>query len=136
MESYMIFAKNNLWMIVILCVACSATADTVSKSIMEGKDAWLLKVIMVACAISTYIFFGTVASVKGLSVASSVTNGLVVIVPIIIGLVFLQEWKKISWWELAGMVVVVMGILLIAFGGNKHDPPNEAQLPPAEVRQG
>jgi hypothetical protein len=67
-----------------------------------------------------FLSFGYVGSHFGLAKASSLTNTLVVIGPIVVGIFFRGELRQLSALELAGMALAVTGIVLLtAF--NSHE---------------
>ena len=64
-----------------------------------------------------FLAFGYVGSHFGLAKASSLTNTLVVIGPLLIGIIFRGELRQLSAVEMVGMVLAVAGIVLLtAFG--------------------
>jgi hypothetical protein len=68
---------------------------------------------MVMIAPLVYGTFGLVGSFYGLSVAASIINSLVVVGPVIVGLVFRDEWEKMHWQVYLGMACILVGITLI-----------------------
>jgi drug/metabolite transporter (DMT)-like permease len=60
-----------------------------------------------------FLSFGYVGSQFGLAKASSLTNTLVVIGPIFVGIFFRGELRQLSAVEVAGMALAVAGILLL-----------------------
>ena len=60
-----------------------------------------------------FLAFGSVGSHFGLAKASSLTNTLVVIGPILVGIIFRGELRQLSAVELAGIVLALAGITLL-----------------------
>ena len=107
--------KNILlspWFAVFLCAALSTLADTLGTVWWEQKKTWVLLAIL---GLSPLVFlaFGYVGSHFGLAKASSLTNTLVVIGPILVGILVRGELRQLSLVELAGMALAVSGIALL-----------------------
>jgi drug/metabolite transporter (DMT)-like permease len=107
--------KNFLlspWAAVLACAALSTLADTLGTSWWEQKRLWMLLAIL---GLSPLVFlaFGYVGSHFGLAKASSLTNTLVVIGPILVGIIFRGELRQLSAVELAGIVLALAGIALL-----------------------
>jgi len=107
--------KNLLlspWSAVLACAALSTLADTLGTVWWEQKKPWILFAVL---GISPLVFlaFGYVGSHFGLAKASSLTNTLVVIGPILVGIVLRGELRQLSAVELAGMGLAVAGIALL-----------------------
>jgi multidrug transporter EmrE-like cation transporter len=107
--------KNLLlspWAAVLACAALSTLADTLGTSWWEQKRLWMLLAIL---GLSPLVFlaFGYVGSHFGLAKASSLTNTLVVIGPILVGIIFRGELRQLSAVELAGIVLALAGIILL-----------------------
>jgi multidrug transporter EmrE-like cation transporter len=107
--------KNLLlspWSAVLACAALSTLIDTVGTFWWEQKRMWMLLVVV---GISPLVFlaFGYVGSHFGLAKASSLTNTLVVIGPILVGIIFRGELRQLSAVEVAGIVLALAGITLL-----------------------
>ena len=107
--------KNLLlspWPAVLACAALSTLTDTLGTVWWEQKKTWMLLAIL---ALSPLVFlaFGYVGSHFGLAKASSLTNTLVVIGPILVGILFRGELRQLSAVEVAGMALAVAGIVLL-----------------------
>ena len=100
------------WSAVLICAALSTLADTLGTVWWEQKKTWILLAIL---GISPLVFlaFGYVGSHFGLAKASSLTNTLVVIGPILVGIFFRGELRQLSFAELVGMALAVTGIVLL-----------------------
>ena len=109
------------WIIVLACVALSTLCDTTSTMYWE-KKSWLLFFVTLFASPLVFLCFGYVGSKYGLSVASSLTNSLVVIGPILVGLLVRQEWKSVSLPQIAGMVCIILGITLIVIFKSSPEP--------------
>ena len=104
------------WFAVMACAILSTIADTLGTTWWEEKKMWMLLGIL---GLSPLVFlaFGYVGSHFGLAKASSLTNTLVVIGPLLIGIIFRGELRQLSAVEMVGMVLAVAGIVLLtAFG--------------------
>ena len=100
------------WLMVLLCAALSTLADTLGTVRWEQKKMWVL-VAVIGIAPFVFLAFGYVGSHFGLAKASSLTNTLVVIGPILVGIFFRGELRQLSAVELAGMAMAVTGIVLL-----------------------
>ena len=100
------------WSAVLACAALSTLVDTLGTVWWEQKKTWILLAIL---GISPLVFlaFGYVGSHFGLAKASSLTNTLVVIGPILVGILFRGELRQLSLVELLGMALAVAGIVLL-----------------------
>ena len=100
------------WSAVLICAALSTLADTLGTVWWEQKKIWILLAIL---GISPLVFlaFGYVGSHFGLAKASSLTNTLVVLGPILVGIFYRGELRQLSFVELVGMTLAVGGIVLL-----------------------
>ena len=107
--------KNLLlspWSAVLACAALSTIADTLGTTWWEQKKLWMLLAI-VGLSPLVFLTFGYVGSQFGLAKASSLTNTLVVIGPILVGIFLRGELRQLSAVEVAGMALAVAGIILL-----------------------
>lgn len=107
--------KNLLlspWSAVLACAALSTVADTLGTVWWEQKKLWVL-LAMIGLAPLVFLAFGYVGSHFGLAKASSLTNTLVVIGPILVGILLRGELRQLSLPEMLGMVLAVAGIALL-----------------------
>ena len=107
--------KNLLlspWSAVLACAALSTIADTLGTVWWEQKKLWVL-LTMIGLSPLVFLAFGYVGSHFGLAKASSLTNTLVVIGPILVGILFRGELRQLSPVELLGMGLAVAGIALL-----------------------
>lgn len=107
--------KNLLlspWSAVLLCAVLSTLVDTLGTVWWEQKRIWVLMAIL---GVSPLVFlaFGYVGSHFGLAKASSLTNTLVVLGPILVGIFLRGELRQLSTLELAGMGLSIGGIVLL-----------------------
>ena len=107
--------KNLLlspWSAVLACAALSTLADTLGTVWWEQKKTWILLAVL---GLSPLVFlaFGYVGSHFGLAKASSLTNTLVVIGPIVVGIALRGELRQLTAVELVGMGLAVAGIALL-----------------------
>jgi len=118
------------WSAVVACAALSTLVDTLGTVWWEQKRLWVLLAIvglspscfwpsamslLAILGLSPLVFlaFGYVGSHFGLAKASSLTNTLVVIGPILVGIIFRGELRQLSAVELAGIVLALAGITLL-----------------------
>jgi multidrug transporter EmrE-like cation transporter len=100
------------WSAVLACAALSTLVDTLGTVWWEQKRLWVLLAI-VGLSPLVFLAFGYVGSHFGLAKASSLTNTLVVIGPILVGIIFRGELRQLSAVELAGIVLALAGIALL-----------------------
>ena len=107
--------KNLLlspWSAVLTCAALSTVADTLCTLWWEQKKLWVL-LSMLGLAPLVFLAFGYVGYHFGLAKASSLTNTLVVLGPILVGILLRGEMRQLSPVELVGMGLAVAGIVLL-----------------------
>jgi hypothetical protein len=107
--------KNLLlspWSAVLACAALSTVTDTLGTTWWEQKKLWMLLAI-VGLSPLVFLAFGYVGSHFGLAKASSLTNTLVVIGPILVGIIFRGELRQLSAVEVVGISMAVAGIVLL-----------------------
>ena len=107
--------KNILlspWSAVLICAALSTLADTLGTLWWEKKEIWHLAAILLL-APAVFLSFGYVGSHFGLAKASSLTNTLIVIGPILVGVLFRGELRQLSGIEIFGISLAVAGIALL-----------------------
>ena len=100
------------WFAVLACATLSTLADTLGTVWWEQKRTLILWAVL---GISPLVFlaFGYVGSQFGLAKASSLTNTLVVIGPILVGIFFRGEFRQLRPLEMAGIALAVAGIVLL-----------------------
>ncbi len=105
--------ETLVWAMIVLTVVLSTAADTLSTYYWElhSNSLLLAALVLSPCA---YLCFGYVGARFGLSVASSLTNSLIVLGPISYGLLFRDEWRKVTAPQYVGMCCIVVGISLVA----------------------
>ncbi|NDE85647.1 MAG: hypothetical protein EB056_06480 [Verrucomicrobia bacterium] len=101
------------WAVVLLCALLSTLTDTLGTLWWEKKD---LSILLVTVFLSPLVFlsFGYVGRHFGLAMASSLTNTLIVAGPILVGLIFRQEIRRLSLSQMIGMTLLVAGITVLA----------------------
>jgi len=107
--------KNFLlspWTFVIACAALSTLFDTLGTVWWEQRRMWML-VAVLGLSPLVFLAFGYVGSHFGLAKASSLTNTLVVIGPILFGVLFRGELRQLSVVQVAGMALALVGIILL-----------------------
>ena len=97
---------------VLACAALSTITDTLGTTWWEQKKLWMLLAI-VGLSPLVFLAFGYVGSQFGLAKASSLTNTLVVIGPILVGIIFRGELRQLSAVEITGIAMAVAGIVLL-----------------------
>jgi len=100
------------WSAVLTCAALSTLADTLGTVWWEQKKLWVL-LSMLGLAPLVFLAFGYVGYHFGLAKASSLTNTLVVIGPILVGIFFRGEFRQLRPVEMAGIALAVAGIVLL-----------------------
>ncbi len=90
---------------------------------LGGESSWLAFVLILLIAPCAYYCFGRVTRDSGLAIGSSVINASNVITSILVGLVWLLEWRDISLFQYVGMVFAFLGILLMCFSGAVDELP-------------
>lgn len=108
--------RNINWAIVIavLCAILSTLADTVSTYYWKKQTTGLFVATLL---ISPLVFFafGYVGNAYGLAIASCLTNSLVVVGPVFVGLVILSERRHVNLPVLMGIALVIIGIITILY---------------------
>ncbi len=100
------------WMAVFAAVVLSTSVDALS-TLAWKKQTWQFFALTIVMAPLTFLSFGYVGHKFGLSIASCLINSLMVLGPIIVGLIFFDEWKKMSLPMYFGMALVLLGITII-----------------------
>ncbi len=98
------------WLIVILCVLSSTGADSLSTYIWKSGK-WYLLAVLVPLATCVFILFGYIGSKLGLSLASCLTNSLIVIGPVVVGLIIFKESKHMNPIMYVFMGMILLGII-------------------------
>jgi len=103
---------SSPWFAVLICAVLSTLADTLGTVWWEQKKVILLLAVVVLAPL-VFLAFGYVGSHFGLAKASSLTNTLVVLGPILVGIALRGELRQLSVVELVGMGLAVVGIALL-----------------------
>jgi multidrug transporter EmrE-like cation transporter len=106
----------TLWLYIIGALAIAVLGNTVSTVWAKEADKfnlWLLAVIIISPFV--YISFGLVTSKMGLTIASGVIDSLLTVSTIAVGLIFFQEWSKISVVQYVGMAFALSGMFMMLF---------------------
>lgn len=108
------------WTAVVFCALLSTLTDTLGTLWWEKKD---LSILLGTILLSPLVFlsFGYVGRHFGLAMASSLTNTLIVAGPILVGLIFRQEIRRLSLSQMIGMTLLVAGITLLACSRSTAD---------------
>ncbi len=105
----------NTWAViaaVLTCAVLSTITDALSVQFWK-KQNWGLGMLVILIAPCVFFAFGYAGNKYGLSIASCITNSLVVIGPILVGLFLFSEWKNMTWQVYLGMAFVVIGITIV-----------------------
>jgi len=106
----------TIWLYVLGALAIAVLGNSVSTIWAKEPDKyswWLLAVILISPFV--YISFGLVTSKLGLSIASGAVDSLLTVTTIAIGLIFFQEWSKVSALQYIGMLLALCGVFLMLF---------------------
>ena len=106
----------TVWLYILGALAIAVLGNSVSTIWAKGDDKfslWFFAVILISPLV--YLSFGLVTSKVGLSIASGVVDSLLTVTTIAIGLIFFQEWSKVSVIQYIGMTLAVAGIFLMLF---------------------
>jgi multidrug transporter EmrE-like cation transporter len=107
--------KNLLlspWFIVIICALLTTLTDTLGTLWWEKKQTIVLLVTLLLAPIA-FLSFGYVGCHFGLARASSLTNSLIVVGPILVGVLFRQELQQLSLMQKIGVGLIVTGIAML-----------------------
>jgi len=107
--------KNLLlspWFIVIACALLTTLTDTLGTLWWEKKQTIILLITLLLAPIA-FLSFGYVGSHFGLARASSLTNSLIVVGPILVGVLFRQELQQLSLIQKIGIGLIVTGIAML-----------------------
>ncbi len=80
------------------------------------KWSWWLVALFILSPL-VFLSFGFVSQRFGLSVAGAINDSLLTISTIVVGLVVLQEWNRVSPAQYIGMLFAVIGIVLMGLFG-------------------
>lgn len=110
------YVMKNLpvWFYIVAAVAIALAGNSVSAIWAKGDDKtslWLLAVLLVSPMV--FLSFGFVTSKLGLAVTSGVVDSLLTICTMLVGILFFQEWSKISVFQYLGMILAIFGIYLM-----------------------
>ncbi len=109
--------KNLLlspWVIVLACALLTTLTDTLGTLWWEKKQTLVLLLTLLLAPVA-FLSFGYVGSHLGLARASSLTNSLIVLGPILVGVLFRQELQQLSFTQRIGIGLIVAGITLLTF---------------------
>lgn len=107
--------KNFLlspWFIVAACALLTTLTDTFATLWWEKKQTALLLLTLLLAPLA-FLSFGYVGSHFGLARASSLTNSLILLGPILVGLLFRQELPQLSLPQRLGLALIVAGLALL-----------------------
>jgi len=100
------------WVIVIVCALLTTLTDTLGTLWWEKKQTIVLVVTLLLAPIA-FLSFGYLGSHFGLARASSLTNSLIVLGPILVGVLFRQELQQLSLIHKIGVGLIVTGIAML-----------------------
>lgn len=105
------------WLVIGGAVAVAALTNSVAALWAQNMHSMYFVLLLI---LSPFVFisFGIVSASKGLSIASGLIDTLLVVTTVIIGLVFFEEWKKISIMQCIGLALACSGIFLMLRGAN------------------
>ncbi|MES2087911.1 MAG: hypothetical protein V4467_02870 [Patescibacteria group bacterium] len=108
--------KLQLWIYIIGAVIVALFANSAS-AIWASKEnkfsLWLLLLILISPFV--FITFGLVVSKVGVAISSATIDSLLTVTTITVGLIFFNEWSKISPYQYLGIGLVLVGIFLMQF---------------------
>lgn len=107
--------KIATWLYIIGAVVIALAANSIS-AIWASKNnkffsPWLIVVILISPLV--FITFGLVTSKIGLSSTSATVDALLTISTILVGLFLFNEWESLSWYQLLGVALSFVGIILM-----------------------
>ena len=100
------------WVIVIACALLTTLTDTLGTLWWEKKQTIVLLLTLLLAPVA-FLSFGYVGSHLGLARASSLTNSLIVVGPILVGVLFRQELQQLSFMQRIGIGLIVSGIAIL-----------------------
>ena len=68
---------------------------------------------MLALSPLVFITFGRVTAQTGLASGSAIVDSLLTVTTVVIGLVVMQEWRKLSMDNFLGILLVLIGVWFI-----------------------
>lgn len=86
--------------------------EMVAAKWLTQRSAQIQLLFMPAVA---YLIFGGVVAQLGLAIGSGVMNSVNLIATILLGLIHLREWDKVSWWQVVGIASAAAGVVLMLF---------------------
>lgn len=101
------------WLVVVGCAALSTLTDTLGTVYWEQRRPITLVGTVVLAPI-VFVLFGYVGARLGLAAASGFTNSLIVAGPMLVGLVLRREAQQLAPPQLAGLMLIFLGIGLVA----------------------
>ena len=107
--------KNLLlspWVIVIACALLTTLTDTLGTLWWEKRQIIVLLLTLLLAPVA-FLSFGYVGSHLGLAQASSLTNSLIVLGPILVGVLLRQELQQLSFMQRIGIGLIVSGIAIL-----------------------
>lgn len=122
--------RTTIYILVTVAIAVTGNAIAAHWGQQENLlSPWLIAVLLISPIV--FITFGIISSKVGLAVASGVSVSLTTMTTMLIGLVFFNEWSRLSSMQYLGMVLVLAGISLMLFAPNRPTPEvtDSAKLP-------
>jgi multidrug transporter EmrE-like cation transporter len=101
----------NVAIAVFIALAANYTASMWANS--ENKPLWFILMLLISPLV--FITFGLTTSRLGVSISSGTIDSLLTISTVMIGLIFFQEWNKVSMIQYIGIAFALCGIFLMVF---------------------
>lgn len=112
--------QTVLW--IFFAAALFTVCDTLS-TVWAKNSRWDIAFAVLVLSPLAYLFFGWTGARIGLANTSVLINAMIVVLTLLIGLVGMQEWKTTTPTQYVGLVLGVIAILLIGFGGASTKTP-------------
>ena len=110
-------SKLLTWSYIAAAVIVALSANSIS-AIWAGKEhkfssPWFLILIIISPFV--FIIFGLITARMGLSATSATVDVLLTASTILVGLFFFREAGNVSFFQLLGMALAFIGIILMQF---------------------
>jgi multidrug transporter EmrE-like cation transporter len=109
-------SKFQTWSYIISAVAVALLANSISAIWAKQGDKftiWLLLVLLISPFV--YVTFGLAVAKLGLTVGSATIDSLLTVSTIFVGLIVFKEWGVLSPYQLIGVAISIVGIILMHF---------------------
>src|SRR5262249_27706153 len=107
------------WGYMAAAVALAALGNYISSiwAADANKMSWTFAALLVVSPL-VFITFGLVSRRLGLAIAAGTVDALITVSTVLIGLIFLKEWQRVSLVQYIGLGFAVVGIVLMVFASN------------------